>query len=61
MYCSLQLRWRPAAIASSFLTLSFSLFVFPPSGAVDKIVLPEGMKSVNFCECRGITGTAEGL
>ena len=28
-------------------------------GAVDKIVLPEGMKSVNFCECRGITGTAE--
>ena len=50
---------RPAAIASSFLTLSFSLFVFPPSGAVDKIVFPEGMKSVNFGWCNRLTGTAE--
>ena len=30
-----------------------------PSGAVDKIVLPEGMQSVNFAGCWGITGTAE--
>ena len=35
------------------------LFAFPPSGAVDKIVLPEGMQSVNFSCCDGITGTAE--
>ena len=27
-------------------------------GAVDKIVFPEGMQSVNFRYCRGITGTA---
>ena len=28
-------------------------------GAVDKLVLPEGMQSVNFDSCRGLTGTAE--
>jgi hypothetical protein len=37
----------------------FRLFAFPPAGAVDKIVLPEGMQSVNFSYCKGITGTAE--
>ena len=37
------------------------LFVFPPAGDVDKIVLPEGMQSVNFKSCHGITGTAESL
>ena len=36
----------------------FPLFAFPSAGAVDKIVLPEGMQSVNFQYCRGITGTA---
>jgi hypothetical protein len=37
----------------------FPLFAFPPAGDVGKIVLPEGMQSVNFEGCRGITGTAE--
>ena len=37
----------------------FPLFAFPPSGAVDKIVLPDGMQSVNFEHCRGLTGTTE--
>jgi hypothetical protein len=36
----------------------FSLFAFPPAGDVDKIVLPEGMQSVNFSMCEGLTGTA---
>ena len=36
----------------------FPLFAFPFAGAVDKIVLPDGMQSVNFCDTR-ITGTAE--
>ena len=31
----------------------------PSAGEVDKIVLPEGMQSVKFNYCRGITGTAE--
>jgi hypothetical protein len=36
------------------------LFVFPSAGAVDKIVLPEGMQHVNFQMVgNGITGTAE--
>jgi hypothetical protein len=37
----------------------FPLFAFPSAGDVDKIVLPEGMKSVDFCECTRLTGTAE--
>ena len=49
-----------AAHASSFLILSYVLhFAFPSAGAVDKIVFPEGMQSVNFCLCKGLTGTAE--
>jgi hypothetical protein len=32
----------------------FPLFAFPPAGAVDKIVLPEGMQEVNFSMCSGI-------
>ena len=35
------------------------LFAFPSAGAVNKIVLPEGMQSVDFGNCLGITGTAE--
>ena len=37
------------------------LFAFPPAGDVDKIVLPEGMQTVNFSFCKGLTGTAEVL
>ena len=35
----------------------------PPfrTGEVDKIVLPDGMQSVNFEGCTGITGTAKCL
>jgi hypothetical protein len=39
--------------------IPFPLFAFSSAGAVDKIVLPEGMQSVNFWYCTGITGTAE--
>ena len=40
--------------------LLFPLFVaFPSAGAVDKIVFPEGMQSVTFQSCKGLTGTAE--
>ena len=35
------------------------LFAFPSAGDVGKIVLPEGMQSVNFLGCEGLTGTAE--
>ena len=58
----------PASFASSRTRLLiphfilFPLFAFPPSppsGAVDKIVLPVGMQSVDFRSCGGITGTAE--
>ena len=38
--------------------LLFPLFAFLSAGAVDKIELPEGMQSVNFGYCKGITGTA---
>ena len=49
-----------AAHASSFLIVSyFLLFAFSSAGAVDKIVFPEGMQSVNFQYCEGLTGTAE--
>ena len=37
----------------------FPLFAFPFAGAVDKIVLPVGMQSVNFSQT-SVTGTAEG-
>ena len=36
----------------------FPRFAFPPEGDVGKIVLPEGMKSVDFYDCSGLTGTA---
>ena len=39
--------------------LLFPLFAFPSAGAVDKMVFPEGMQSVNFDLCDGLTGTAE--
>ena len=48
-----------AARASSFLIFLFPLFVLPSAGEVDKIVLPEDMKSVNFRGCTRHTGTAE--
>ena len=50
---------RPAAHASSFLTFLFPLFAFPSAGAIDKVVLPDGMQSVDFSYCEGLTGTAE--
>jgi hypothetical protein len=37
----------------------FPLFAFSSAGAVDKIVLPEGMQSVVFPGCLSITGTAD--
>ena len=37
----------------------FPSFCFPPSGALDKIVLPYGMQSVDFSYCSNLTGTAE--
>ena len=55
----------PASFASSrtrFLIphfLPFPLVAFPSAGDVGKIVLPEGMQSVNFLGCEGLTGTAE--
>ena len=52
--------FRPAAHASSFLTLSFFIYSPSPSaGAVDKIVLPEGMQSVNFGGCFHLTGAVD--
>ena len=50
--------WRPTARASSFLIFPFPLFTLPSAGKVDKIVLPEGMQSVNFYGCFSLTGTA---
>ena len=38
-----------------------SLRLLPFAGTVDKLVLPEGMQSVNFNCCKGLAGTAEGL
>ena len=38
-------------------TFSVLLFAFPSAGAVDKIVFPEGMQTVNFYNCTGLTGT----
>ena len=37
----------------------FPLFTLPSAGAVDKLVLPEGMQSVDFQWCVDLTGTAE--
>ena len=37
----------------------FPLFAFPFAGSVDKIVFPEGMQTVNFYGCTGLTGKAE--
>ena len=57
--------WFKAASRTRFLIpqfILFHLFAFPPhAGAVDKIVLPEGMQSVNFEGCTLLTGTAENL
>ena len=39
--------------------LLFPFFAFTFAGEVDKIVLPEGMQSVNFEECEGLAGTAK--
>ena len=51
---------RPTAHASSFLThFTLSLFAFPSAGAVDKIVFPEGMQTVDFCYCCDLTGSPE--
>ena len=37
----------------------FPSIAFPSAGAVDKLVLPEGMQNVNVSLCYGLTGTAE--
>ena len=37
----------------------FPLFAFFSAGEVDKMVLPEGMQTVDFSDCWRITGTAE--
>ena len=52
------IRFGGQARASSFLIFIFTLFAFPPAGEVDKIALPEGMQSVDFRDCSGLTGTA---
>ena len=39
--------------------IRFPLFAFPSAGAVDKLVLPVDMQSVNFSSCLRLTGTAE--
>ena len=55
--------WFKAAEAASrtcFLIphfLFFRLIAFPPAGAVDKLLLPEGMRDVNFENCYRLTGT----
>ena len=55
----------PASFASSrtrFLIphfLPFPLVAFPSAGDVGKIVLPEGMQTVSFERCDGLTGTAD--
>ena len=48
-----------ASRSTSFLPhfILFPLFAFPPAGDVGKIVLPEGMQSVDFTLCKGLTGT----
>ena len=48
-----------AARVSSFLIFPFPPFALPSAGEVDKIVLPEGMQSVNFSYCQYLTGTAK--
>jgi hypothetical protein len=51
---------RPHACVSSFLIFSSSVSSpSHPQGAIDKVVLPEGMQSVTFAGCWGLTGTAE--
>ena len=37
----------------------FLHFAFPSAGAIDKIVFPVGMQSVDFQQCYDLTGTAE--
>ena len=35
------------------------LVAFPFAGAVDKLLLPEGMQTASFWNCRDLTGTAK--
>jgi hypothetical protein len=46
---------------SSFLVFSFSFFFHFPflAGDIGQMNLPEGVQSVSFYDCKGITGTAE--
>ena len=48
--------FQPAARPPSFLTVFLPHFAFPSAGAIDKIVFPVGMQSVNFEDCSGLTG-----
>ena len=50
---------QPHTLPHSSLYPFSPLCPFPSAGAVDKIVFPEGMQSVNFYGCHGLTGTAE--
>ena len=38
---------------------SFLLFLSSFSGDITQLNLPVGMQRVNFCNCKGLTGTAE--
>ena len=49
---------QPHALPHSSFVPFPSLRLPTPSGAVDKIVLPEGMQSVDFSLCKGLRGTA---
>ena len=51
----------PAAARPSFLIFSFSFFFHSPflAGDIGQMNLPVGMKTVNFEDCEGLTGTAE--
>jgi hypothetical protein len=55
---------RLAASRTRFLIPHFILsppFAVLSAGAVDKLVLPEGMQTVDFSGCHRLTGTAESL
>ena len=52
---------QPQHVLHSSFSLSSFLTLLPSSatGAVDKIVFPGGMQSVDFSWCKGLTGTVD--
>ena len=58
IFYNMGLRGQPRYILRSS-SYSFPRFAFLSAGAVDKLVLPEGMQSVGFYRCYGLTGTAK--